>query len=730
MEVMALSVRLKEEGAATVKTALDKVKASMKDLNLTSILAGAGLGVMVKQAIDLADQMRLLEGRLKLVTGSAAELQVVQDALRESANRTRSDYAASVELFARVARSTRDLGIAQSDLLRFTELTQMAIKTSGASSVEASAALIQLSQGLAAGTLRGEEFNSVMEQTPGLAIAIASGLGVGVGQLRAMAQQGQLTAQAVIDAVLKMDQTIRGDFASAPVTVADAFVVLTNGIRETLGEINAATGATSALARVMTGLVPAIAAVGDAIAGTVRLLREMQPLIIAFGAAWVAIKLPLVISTLGALGNTALALAAKLNIATIAQKALNLAMSMNPAGALIAGIGALTGVVLAFADASRRAAETRDAEIAKSPEYLAALEKIRERREAATKAEQRAMQAAKAAAQEAATRVDNLVKLAELTAITRGQYTELVNAERAVSAKLANGNIPLSQRITLLEQQKALTEALAGATVLLTDAERLRETGMRRMADAYKSVIDRIRELRKEMEKERKREAEEKKEKAIATVGISAAIPAPRELAGAFRALTESEEMQVALAQFGQQINDTLAETVENNIVDGLTSGIAAALSTGRIADAWKAMSQAIIQNLASAMVKVALAAIRFGTLMEKIRTFMVANPALAVASAAAMLAFAYANGGKAQSTDTGFTGGRGGGQIAPLASGMGTGDGTVTRLIFGQTSATTAAGMTPRQATNVTIIGPDDPKAQRAIEELIRKGQTRGTLG
>lgn len=708
MEVMALSVKLKEEGAATVKTALEKVKASMKDLNLASILAGAGIGVMVKQAIDLADQMRLLEGRLKLVTGSAAELQAVQDALRESANRTRSDYAASVELFARVARSTRDLGIAQQDLLRFTELTQMAIKTSGASSVEASAALIQLSQGLAAGTLRGEEFNSVMEQTPGLALAIASGLGVGVGQLRAMAQQGQLTAQAVIDAVLKMDEAIRGDFASAPVTVADAFVVLRNGIRDTLGEINAATGATSGLARVMTGLVPAIAAVGDAIAGTVRLLREMQPLIIAFGAAWVAVKLPLVISTLGALGNTLLALAGKLNIATIAQKALNLAMSMSPVGALIAGLGALTGVVLAFADKSRQAAEARDEEIAKSPEYLAALDKIRQRREAATEAEKQAMQVAKAAAQEAANRVDNLVKLAELTAITRGQYTELLNAERAVSAELANGNIPLSQRITLLERQKTLIDAVAEAQVR-GDRERLTATGAR----ADTTTLGK-------------------------SIGLPAATPVglPPDL---MRNITEGAtqfraEMQRVSDQLAVDIENTFAAGIATSLVAGIAGGIEAGLASGTISAGFNALGSAMLSGLGDAAIRFGTETMALGTLMEGIiSNFAKLLPGGAIAKGAMMIAFGAALKGVAGKA---FGGGRpmGGTPTNPLgafAGGtIGTGADNVTRLIFGQTSATTAAGMTPRQATNVTIIGPDDPKAQRAIEELIRKGQTRGTLG
>ena len=224
-------------------------------------VAAAVGSAAVREFVRFADTARLLEGRLKLVTASAEELRQVQDDLFASAQRTRSDYESSVTLYARVARSTRDLGLAQADLLKFTELTQMAIKASGATTVEASAALVQLSQGLAAGTLRGEEFNSVMEQTPGLALAIAQGLGVGVGELRKLAMQGQLTSKEVIDAVLRMDTTIRRDFATAPKTVADAWTQSKNNILAALGDIDRATGASrffAALARIPGQLANAV----------------------------------------------------------------------------------------------------------------------------------------------------------------------------------------------------------------------------------------------------------------------------------------------------------------------------------------------------------------------------------------------------------------------------------------------------------------------------------------
>jgi hypothetical protein len=268
------------------------------------------------------------------------------------------------------------------------------------------------------------------------------------------------------------------------------------------------------------------------------------------------------------------------------------------------------------------------------------------------------------------------------------------------------------------------------ATIAVTDADRLRETGLRQMAATYPLLLERLRAYRRELALEREqttREQREQGERRQAQFGISALIPAPADLSKAFKPLTEETRRAVERAQFGEVVRKTLADSVTSGVEDGFASGIAAAIASGRISDAWRAMGQAIIQNIASAMAQVALKAIQFGTLLEKVRAFMVANPAAAVATAAALLAFAYANGGKAESAGMAVGGGRGGAMFAPTMSPM---TSQPTQIIFGQTSATTAAGMTPRSATNVTIIGPDDPKAQRAIEELITKGNRRGTLG
>lgn len=221
---------------------------------LSRAFVAIGATQATRQLIQTADTMKQLEGRLRLVTDSQQELIQTERQLREVSSATRSSYASTVELYARVARATEQLGISQKDLLRFTELTQMSIRTSGATATEASAALVQLSQGLAAGTLRGEEFNSVIEQTPSLAMAIAAGMNVPIGQLRKLANEGKLTSDAVVAAILRMDETIRGDFATAPLTVSDAWIQLKDAVSQTVAQIDKATGASNLLAKALQGI--------------------------------------------------------------------------------------------------------------------------------------------------------------------------------------------------------------------------------------------------------------------------------------------------------------------------------------------------------------------------------------------------------------------------------------------------------------------------------------------
>lgn len=174
-------------------------------------------------------------------------------------------------------------------------------------------------------------------------------------------------------------------------------------------------------------------------------------------------------------------------------------------------------------------------------------------------------------------------------------------------------------------------------------------------------------------------------------------------------------------------LHASLTEGISGALEGGITSGLEMALASGNIGEAFRAMGQAIVSSLAKAMVNVAIAAIKLGTLLEKVRAFMMLNPAIAVASAVALLALARSMGGGATGGTMSAIGGAGGlsygvsGAAAPSVTNP---------IIFGGTSATTAAGMTARPNMNVTIIGPNDPTAQRAMQELMNKANSRGTVG
>lgn len=161
----------------------------------------------------IADEYTGLESRLKLVTKSAEELKAAQDGIYEVSQKTGTAYAASSDLFIRLARSTRKFNYGQEKTLKVTEAIQKAMVVSGdAASPGAQAALFQLGQGLQSGTLRGEELNSVLEQAPRLAEAIAAGMGIDPGDLRKHAEKGKITAQRVMEALLGQYDAIDAEF--------------------------------------------------------------------------------------------------------------------------------------------------------------------------------------------------------------------------------------------------------------------------------------------------------------------------------------------------------------------------------------------------------------------------------------------------------------------------------------------------------------------------------------
>lgn len=199
-------------------------------------------------AIGQADKLNSLNARLKLTTDSTDELVRAQTALFDLAQRSRSDFGETVRLFTQLANATADANVGQETLLQITETINQAVQLSGASAQAAEAALVQFGQGLASGTLRGEELNSILEQTPPLADAIAKGMGITRGELRKYGEEGKITGEKVITALQNQRGEIQRQFDALPVTVGQAVTLLKNAGLQILGVFDQASGATAGLA--------------------------------------------------------------------------------------------------------------------------------------------------------------------------------------------------------------------------------------------------------------------------------------------------------------------------------------------------------------------------------------------------------------------------------------------------------------------------------------------------
>ncbi len=206
-------------------------------------------------ALDLAataDQVNNLQGRIKLVTGENENFAKSWQGVTEVALRTHSALEETGVLFTRLTQAGKDAGLntaaATKQSLALTETINQAIQLSGASAQASSAAITQLVQGLQGGALRGDEFNSVMEQSPRLARALADGLGVTTGELRKMAEAGLLTSDTVIKALQGQSQTVATEFAKLPPTVGRALQDLSTQWTLYVGETDKASGASAAAA--------------------------------------------------------------------------------------------------------------------------------------------------------------------------------------------------------------------------------------------------------------------------------------------------------------------------------------------------------------------------------------------------------------------------------------------------------------------------------------------------
>lgn len=206
------------------------------------------------RAISASDDYIGMSNRLKLVTDSQEELQRGLDDTFAIAQKSGTVWSSTVQIYQRFMDVSDRLGKSQAEIGRITETVSKSVAMSGATAESANAAIMQFTQGIGSGVLRGQEFNSVAEQTPALLDAIARGLNKDRSELRAMANTGKLTAEVIVGALEKAGESTDELFGRVTLGVSATFNKLRNAATQWIGEMNTASGATSVLTSAMNML--------------------------------------------------------------------------------------------------------------------------------------------------------------------------------------------------------------------------------------------------------------------------------------------------------------------------------------------------------------------------------------------------------------------------------------------------------------------------------------------
>ncbi|RQU96634.1 phage tail tape measure protein [Burkholderia cenocepacia] len=233
--------------ASSVQVTVRAIEAARGSLTAYAQAAAAAFGV--HQLVEYADEWTNLSNRLKIVTRDQIDFAVAQNDVLRIAQATRQPLDATAELYQRIANNTSHLGLSIKQVGPLVETISKAVALSGVSADTARLGIVQLGQAFASGQLRGQDLKSVLEELPGVADAIARGMGKGTSELKALAEDGKLTVENLIDALKNAGSSTDALFGKVDMTVGQAMTRLQTEIIAYVGHANEATGASAKLAQ-------------------------------------------------------------------------------------------------------------------------------------------------------------------------------------------------------------------------------------------------------------------------------------------------------------------------------------------------------------------------------------------------------------------------------------------------------------------------------------------------
>ncbi|EFH4334741.1 tape measure protein [Escherichia coli] len=211
-----------------------------------------------KAFLVAADNMSQLNARIERLTGSAATASQTMQSLMRISSATGGSLQDTAKLWETLSTALRDTGATNGQIIQLTETLQKIGRIGGSSTEEMANALRQFGQSISSGTVRAEEFNSILEQMPELARQIAAGMGVSIGELRQLMLDGKLTAEDALNAIQKQTGSVNAEFEKLPRTLSQANTALTNSFLSMIDSVNQATGASTGLVAVIDSMTAAL----------------------------------------------------------------------------------------------------------------------------------------------------------------------------------------------------------------------------------------------------------------------------------------------------------------------------------------------------------------------------------------------------------------------------------------------------------------------------------------
>jgi tape measure domain-containing protein len=528
---------------------------------LATWLGGAAALRIVQQQ---ADAYTMLRGRLDLVTDGSAELARVEEELFRQAQTNRQAFVATAETYSRLALTAREAGISTDVLLQASDAISKSLLLSGTSAASANAALVQFSQGISAGVLRGEELNSVLEQAPRLAMAVAQGLNVPTAALRKLGEAGLLTSERVLGALQSQLPKLAEEAATVPRTIGQSLTLMNNAFGRVLSTTDRTTSATAVLSGAIATGAEWLVKYADA-AAAVGVALGAGGLVLAARMAYTALMRLAAAQTIASFLSLAAgvrSLADAMALAQLAAGGLWRAI-MGPFGAVLAAVTAIGGAFYLWrrnakgaADESKAAMEAAKPTTKPFDDLSDEFAKIRTRATAGAGSGRNATQDAADRVRLAQQQLDLVRQTADAAALQEIR-DRAVNDAIAARRELRGRDLRVALDGIAAEQRLALAAETARQARAASQGGEDRVRAARQAYEAVGLEVDALERLR------------------IEQAAVNALVLARRELSGENLAIVErSIEAERQLAVAGLEAagirNRTQARAEQQASIDGM----------------------------------------------------------------------------------------------------------------------------------------------------------------